>query len=314
MKLEPAIKKESNTIKLPIVILSIVSFVLTVIGNVGMFASVTFIDDEKHIHYFIPSADRWILMILELLPMLIIFIYALKNDKQDIGRVVLPLILGSMVLCQLFTTAFAELLFDTLRTKLPLLDNYFPFIFEHIQNNLLYYIRRFLCFASIVIAFVNLFKRSLVKVYIYIVIALTALGSISVMISYFVDIENSITLWLITEPCSIIGSLTGCAAIFLLVAYNPLFDETLGVIKKNIKQVSPEKANIYLKEKLTEDKISTEDFVNLRQDVFISIQRKIEVMPVEQALDYLKKLLDMQTITNSEYEELRTIVVNKLYI
>lgn len=241
----------------PIVVLTIISLVLTVISSLDGFTYYTSSNDgawELHLSLFedgiIDTIFSLLTYALSVAPIILFALYIFKFHKQFRAYSTIPTMLGLIAFTPLF---------------------YFisDLALGYGRPSLLELLVDLLIVVSFTLAAVNALKGFPKKIFIVIAVACGLLNEVVSLVSFIryagEYISDGLYLYLITWPFSIIGFSTLYVALLLFVLKNNI---PVPVKKEqSTEKLSPEQSLRYLKEKLDLGMITEEEYQAQRADI-----------------------------------------------
>ncbi len=238
----------------PITVLALISLLCTVLSSITYFAFYS--NDELTFDF--PSFLSLISLALTLAPKVLLILYVVKFFKEFKATIVVPIIFGCVAAS-------------------PLLSFINTFVFGY-ELNVINLIMNLIPMVTFTLATISALKGLSNKVFIIVPtalgLALSALSLISLFSTFELYARWGYTLYLFTQPVSIIASVTFNIALLLFGLKNRI---------PAILAVSPEKE-----------------------------KKNAEKMTPEQSLRLLKDKLDLGMITEEEYKAQRTEIINNL--
>lgn len=239
--------------KTPITVLALIALLCTVLSSITDFAFYS--NDELTFKFSFLSL---ISLALTLAPQVLLILYVVKFFKEFKATIVVPIIFGWVAASHLLSFIIA-------------------FVFDY-GLNVINLIMNLIAMVTFTLATISALKGLSNKVFIIVPTALSLASSALSLISLFSTFElyarRGYTLYLFTQPVSIIASVTFNIALLLFGLKNRI---------PAILAVSPEKE-----------------------------KKNAEKMTPEQSLRLLKDKLDLGMITEEEYQAQRADIISKL--
>lgn len=240
--------------KTPITVLALIALLCTVLSSITYFAFYS--NDELTFEF--PSFLSLISLALTLAPKVLLILYVVKFFKEFKATIVVPIIFGCVAAS-------------------PLLSFINTFVFGY-GLNVINLIMNLITMVTFTLATISALKGLSNKVFIIVPtalsLALSALSLISLFSAFELYSRWGYTLYLFTQPVSIIASVTFNIALLLFGLKNRI---------PAILAVSPEKE-----------------------------KKNAEKMTPEQSLRLLNDKLELGMITEEEYKAQRTEIINNL--
>ena len=238
----------------PITVLALIALLCTVLSSITYFAFYS--NDELTFEF--PSFLSLISLALTLAPKVLLILYAVKFFKEFKATIVVPIIFGCIAAS-------------------PLLSFINTFVFGYGLNGI-NLIMNLITMVTFTLATISALKGLSNKVFIIIPtaldLALSALSLISLFSTFELYARWGYTLYLFTQPVSIIASVTFNIALLLFGLKNripAIISVSPEKEKKNAEKMTPEQSLRLLKDKLDLGMITEEEYQSQRAEIIAKL-------------------------------------------
>lgn len=242
-------------LKTPIIILSIIALVFRIISSITYFVNYDYIKyGEYELNISFPPFVSLISLIIALAPIVLFLIYIIKFHKDFKATICVPIVFGLI--------AFAPI-YSIIRN---LIIGY-GFYFADLISNLF-------IIAPFVLATISALKGFSKKSFTIIAFSISFLLCVFSIISIFTNISyylrSELYIYLITSPCSILGTISFYISLFLFAMNNRIpavLTPSPEQEKKSSEKMSPEQSLRLLKDKLDFGMITEEEYQAQRAEI-----------------------------------------------
>lgn len=229
--------------KTPIIILSFVALIFSIISSIAYFVTYNYISYGEHeMNIAFPSVDSLISLIIELAPIVLFLIYILKFHEKFKATILMPVVFGLIAFAPIFSM-IANLIAG------------YGFYFSNLIANLLIIVPFVLATIS---ALKGLSKESftIIAFVIYFLVCANSIIAMFSNIGYY--LRSELYFYLITYACSVLETILFYLSLFLFAMNNRI---------PAILTLSPEQTLRLLKDKLDFGMITEEEYQAQRADI-----------------------------------------------
>ena len=242
-------------LKAPIIFLSIIALLFRIISSITYFVSYDYIKyGEYEMTIAFPSVISLFSLIIALAPIVLFLVYTIKFHKNFKATICVPIVFGLI--------AFAPI-YSIIRN---LIMGYGFYIADLISN--LFIIAPFVL--ATISALKGFSKKSLTIIAFSISFLLCAFSVISIFSNFSYYLRNELYIYMISSPCSILGTTSFYISLFLFAMNNRIpavLTPSPEQEKKSSEKMSPEQSLRLLKDKLDFGMITEEEYQAQRAEI-----------------------------------------------